>query len=146
MVLRTVGGHRIGEDTEDLRAFLTQLDGSPVVTETVLLHCANHGDERPTWTYAEADPVTGVARRRCLQCATSTWVLDSEARWTFPHVWSCSACSQSICEVAAGMSMPDDSSVNWLVLAARCVDCGRIQGLTDFVLPGTSVAEVMGSI
>jgi hypothetical protein len=146
MVLRTVGGHRIGEDTEDLRAFLTQLDGSPVVRETLLLGCDNHGDERPTWTYVEADPATGVARRRCLQCATSHWIMDSESRWSFPHVWSCLACSQSICEVAAGMAMPDDDHVDWLVLAARCVDCGRIQGLTDMVLPNVPLPEVLGKL
>jgi hypothetical protein len=146
MVLRMVGGVRTGEDTEDLRAFLTRLEGSPAVHETVLLACGNHGDERPTWTYVEADAAEGVARRRCLQCATNVWVLDSESRWTFPHVWSCQTCGQSIAEVAAGLSMPEGDEVRWLVLGARCVDCGRIDGLTDLVLPGTPLAEVMGCL
>jgi hypothetical protein len=116
------------------------------VHETVLLACGNHGDERPTWTYVEADAAEGVARRRCLQCATNVWVLDSESRWTFPHVWSCQTCGQSIAEVAAGLSMLEGDEVRWLVLGARCVECGRIDGLTDMVLPGTPLAEVMGCL
>jgi hypothetical protein len=74
------------------------------------------------------------------------WVLDSESRWTFPHVWSCQTCGQSIAEVAAGLSMPEGDEVRWLVLGARCVECGRIDGLTDLVLPGTPLAEVMGCL
>ncbi|MCU1600171.1 MAG: hypothetical protein JWO22_880, partial [Frankiales bacterium] len=27
-----------------------------------------------------------------------------------------------------------------------CVDCGRIDGLTDLVLPGTPLPEVMGRL
>jgi hypothetical protein len=146
MVLRVVGGIRTGEDTEDLRAFLSHLEGSPTVSETVVLGCGNHGDERPTWTYVEADPANGVARRRCLQCATNVWVLDSEERWTFPHVWACGSCGQSICEVAAGLALSEDEQVSWVVLGARCCDCGRIDGLTDLVLPGTPLPEVMGRL
>ena len=146
MVLRMVGGVRTGENTEDLRTFLTRLDRSPVVHETFVLACSNHGDERPTWTYAEADPVVGAARRRCLQCATNVWVLDSEERWNFPHMWSCASCGQSIAELAAGLSMPDGSHVDWVVLGARCVDCGRIDGLTDFVLPSTPLGHVVASL
>jgi hypothetical protein len=143
MVLRQVGGVRTGEDTEDLRAFLSHLEGSPAVHETVLLACDHHGDERPSWCYVEADAAEGVARRRCLQCATNTWVLDSEERWNFPHMWSCRSCGQSIAEVAAGMSLPDGDHVEWLVLGARCVECGRIDGLTDLVVPGTPLPEVL---
>ena len=146
MVLRSVGGIQTGEDIEDLRAFLSTLEGSPVVHETVVLACDNHGDERPSWTYIEADAAEGVARRRCLQCAKTVSLLDSAERWTHPMMWSCGSCSQSIAEVAAGLSLPDGQSVEWLVLGARCVECGRIHGLTDMVLPGTPVAEVMGKL
>ena len=146
MVLRMVGGIRTGEDAEDLRAFLCKLEGAPEVHETALLACGNHGDERPTWTYIEADKATGVARRRCLQCATTVWLLDSEKRWTFPHVWACGSCGQSIAEVAAGLSMPDGEHVEWVVLGARCVECGRIDGLTDMVLPGTPLTEVIDAL
>ena len=146
MVLRVVAGVRTGEDTEDLRSFLGRLEGSPEVHETVLLACGNHGDERPTWTYVEADAAAGCARRRCLQCAANVWVLDSEERWTFPHVWACGSCGQSIAEVAAGLSLPDGANVEWVVLGARCVDCGRIDGLTDVVLPGVPLSQVMGQL
>ncbi len=146
MVLRTVRGIRTGEDAEDLRAWLMKLEGAPDVHETVVLACGNHGDDRPTWTYVEADAATGVARRRCLQCATSTPLLDSDERWTHPAMWCCGTCGQSIAEVAAGLSLPDGEHVEWLVLGARCVECGRVDGLTDVVLAGTPIADVLGSL
>ncbi len=143
MVLRTAQGVTTAEDVEDLRAFLTGLDGAPAVHETVVLACGNHPDERPTWAYVEADPTAGVARRRCLQCAQTFHLLDSEARWTHPPMWNCGTCHQSIAEVAAGLSVEDGMHVTWVVLGARCVECGRVEGLTDFVLPSTPLAEVL---
>ncbi len=143
MVLRTVAGVRTGEDAEDLRAWLRSLDGSPEVHETVVLGCAEHGDERPTWTYVEADPKAGAARRRCLSCGEGVHLLDSEARWSFPPMWSCTGCGQSIAEVAAGMHLPDGEHVEWVVLGARCVECGRLAGLTDIVVPKVPVGDVL---
>ena len=146
MVLRMVAGVRTGEDAEDLRTFLMKLEGSPPVHETVVLGCDNHGDERPTWTYVEADAQTGIARRRCLQCAASVSMLDSEQRWTHPPMWNCGSCGQSIAEVAAGLSLPDGDHVEWLVLGARCVECGRVDGLTDMVVDGRPIGEVVSSL
>lgn len=146
MVLRSVGGVQTGEDIEDLRSFLMKLEGAPEVHETVVVACDNHGDERPSWTYVEADAAAGVARRRCLQCAKTVPVLDSADRWTHPMMWACGSCQQSIAEVVAGLSVPDGQGVTWVVLGARCVECGRIDGLTDLVLPGTPLTEVMGKL
>lgn len=146
MVLRVVQGIRTGEDVEDLRAFLSELPDSPPVHDSVVLGCENHGDERPTWTYVEADVREGVARRRCLQCATSVWVLDSESRWTHPPMWQCGTCHQSIAEVAVGFSVPDGENVSWAVVGARCVECGRIDGLTDFVVANRPLTEVLADI
>jgi hypothetical protein len=146
MVLRAVAGVLTSEDAEDLRTFLTGLNGSPQVHETVVLACGNHEDERPTWTYVEADAASGVARRRCLQCAKTVHLLDSEARWTHPQMWNCGGCHQSITEVAAGLSVPDGEHVEWVVVGVRCVECGRVDGLTDMVLPGTPLTEVLDAL
>ncbi len=146
MVLRVVGGVRTGEDVEDLRAFLQSLEGGPEVHETIVLGCDNHGDDRPTWTYVEADAMQGIARRRCLQCAKTTAALDSDERWSFPPMWACGSCGQSIAEVAAGLSLPDGDHVEWLVLGARCVECGRIDGLTDFVVGKLPLDEVVTAV
>lgn len=146
MVLRVVSGVRTGEDVEDLRTFLQGLEGGPTVHETVVLGCNNHGDERPTWTYVEASAKEGIARRRCLQCAKTTHVLDSEGRWTYPPMWACGTCGQSIAEVAAGLSLPDGDHVDWVVLGARCVECGRVDGLTDFVVDKLPLDEVVTAI
>ncbi len=140
MVLR--GGHR-AEDVEDLRVWLSRLQGGPVVTDTVVLGCGQHGDDRPTWHYVEADRAEGVAKRRCLACGFVVSVLDSGSRWTFPGTWSCTGCGHSIAEVAAGLSAPDGRHVDWVVLGARCVECGDVDGLTDFVLPHRPLAEVL---
>jgi ribosomal protein S27AE len=146
MVLRTVGGVLTGEDVEDLRAFLGELEGAPEVHETVVLGCDRHEDDRPTWTYIEADSRAGVARRRCLQCASSVGLLDSDERWTHPPMWSCGTCGQSIAEVAVGLSAEDGEHVTWAVVAARCVECGHIAGLTDMVLPRTPLTEVLAQL
>ena len=146
MVLRTVSGAPTGEDVEDLRGWLRTLSGAPQVHEVVVLACANHEDERPTWTYAEADPRQGLARRRCLACATSVSLLDSAERWNHPPMHACSGCGTSIVEVAAGLHLPDGEHVEWVVVGARCVECGRLAGLTDLVVDRVPVLEVLARL
>ena len=143
MALRTVAGALTAEDEADLRSWLMGLAGGPVIHQTVLLHCDNHDDDSATWAYAEADATTGIARRRCLACATSRYLLDSEDRWTHPPMWACQGCGQSLVELAAGLSLPDGEHVRWLAVGARCVHCGRLAGLTDALLPDTPLTEVL---
>lgn len=146
MVLRKAAGARTGEDADDLRAWLTELDGAPDVHETVVLACGQHGDERPAWFYVEGDPAAGVARRRCLACAGTVHVLDSEDRWTNPPVWACQRCGQSMAEMAVGLSVPDGEHVQWAVVGVRCVECGRLAGLTDLVVEGRPLGEVLADL
>ena len=143
MVMRTVAGAPTGEDVEDLRAWLTGLDGAPDVHETVVLHCPHHGDEPPTWAYVEADAAVGIARRRCLACAAVVPLLDSESRWNDPPMWACGGCGQSIAELVAALSVPDGEHVEWVALGARCVECGRLSGLTDVVVDQRPLGEVL---
>ncbi len=58
-------------------------------------------------------------------------------------MWSCSGCGHSIAEIAAGLSTPDGEHVEWVVLGARCVECGQVDGLTDLVLAGQSLPSVV---
>jgi hypothetical protein len=146
MVLKKVAGARTGEDAEDLRSWLSSLEGSPAVHETVVLACEKHGDQRPTWAYVEAKADDGIARRRCIACATTVHLLDSEARWTYPQMWSCRGCGNSIVEVAAGLSVPDGEHVDWVVVGARCVECGRLAGLTDMVVDSRPLAQVLAEL
>lgn len=133
----------VAEDVEDLRGWLLQLPTPVPVHETLVLACPAHEDARPTWAYVEADAGEGVARRRCLACAHSHYVLDSEDRWTFPSMWACQGCGHSIAEVAAGLHLPDGERVAWALLAARCVECGRLSGLTDLVLQDVPLDQVL---
>ena len=147
MVLRTAHGARTGEDVEDLRVWLLELPTPGPLSETVVLACRGHGgDSGPTWMYVEADPVAGVARRRCLACAQSAYLLDSEPRWTHPQTWACQGCAHSIVEVVAGLHLVDGAHVDWVALAARCVDCGRVAGLTDITLEPTPRADVLARL
>ena len=134
MVLRTVAGRRTGESSDDLESWLVQLQDCPPITRTVVTTCTNevHGSEPATWFYVEADAKAAVARYRCMSCGDSKDVLDSAENWNFPRMWSCPGCSASIAEIAAGLHTDADGTAKWLVLAARCVDCGTIEGLTDF--------------
>jgi hypothetical protein len=152
--LHSVAGHRIGEDTADLQRWLVDLQGCPPVTHTHVLTCANSVHEDPaTWFYVEADPAQGVVRRRCLACGLVAVTLDSEDRWSHPHMWSCDTCGQSIAEVAAGMHSPATSPtsnaagpVSWVAIGVRCVGCGGLAGVTDFVLPAQPAADVVAGL
>ncbi|MCW2613241.1 MAG: hypothetical protein JWN08_235 [Frankiales bacterium] len=146
MVLRTVAGAPTGEDVEDLRSWLRVLDGSPQVHEVVVLGCGHHEDEQPTWCYVESDAAKGLARRRCLACGTSVSLLDSEERWSHPPMHACGGCGTSIVELAVGLSVPDGEHVAWVAVGARCVECGRLAGLTDLVVDRTPLTEVLAQL
>lgn len=146
MVLKKVAGARVGEDVEDLRSWLASLDDAPKVHETVVLACAQHGDERPTWAYVEGGAAQGIARRRCIACATPVHLLDSESRWTHPPMLACRGCGTSIVEVVAGLSVPDGEHVEWVVVGVRCVECGRLAGLTDMLVDSVPLPQVLAQL
>jgi hypothetical protein len=147
MALSTVAGHRIGEDVEDLKVWLRELTGCPPVTHTLAATCidASHAGEPSMWFYVEGDPVRGIARRRCVGCATVRPLLDSERHWTFPPMWCCRGCGNSLCEVAFGVHAEPAAEgllVSWLAVGVRCAQCGRFDGITDVVVPGLPLDEV----
>jgi len=146
MVIRTVAGAPTGEDVEDLRSWLLALPGAPQVHEVVQLSCAQHAPLSATWFYVEADAGSGLARRRCLACGTSVAMLDSDERWTHPQMVACGGCGTSICEVAVGLHLPDGAHVEWVAVGARCVECGRLAGLTDLVVDRLPVEELLGRV
>lgn len=135
-----------GEDSSDLLAWLGHLSGAPEVHQTVLLVCERHDNDSPTWQYVEADAAEGLARRRCLSCANVVGVLDSDARWTFPPMIACKGCGHSIVEVGAAISVPDGQHVEWVVVGVRCVECGRLTGVTDLVVDHLPVDQVLAGL
>lgn len=156
-------GHRPhGDDQHALCHWLQGLEGGPAVTRTEPLACTSAAHADPAaWFFAEADPSTGIARRRCLACGEVTGSLDSQDRWTYPPMWACPDCGQSICELAAGLAVDaadaadavdatdavdGEQRVTWVALGARCVACGCLAGLTDFVLPGVPADEVLARL
>ena len=147
MTMRTAHGQHKAETVEDLKSWLRDLTGCPVITRVVTAKCERpvHGDEPGTWFYPEADPHEGVVRLRCLGCADMRPVLDSAERWTYPAAWACSDCRQSIAEIAYGVH-EEDGAATWLAVAARCVECGSVHGLADIVLPAVSVDVFVTSL
>lgn len=137
--------HWTGDESEDLLTWLSELTGCPEITQPVLLQCDKHSD--PVFCgYVQADPNTGVARRRCVACAEVTDLFDSGERWTYPETYECQGCRSSLVELAVGISADPDGSAEWLALAARCIGCGRIHGLTDRIVEGYNVDEVLASV
>jgi hypothetical protein len=147
VVMRTIGSRHMAEDAEDLANWARGLTECPPVTQTALAACthSSHGDEPATWFYVEADAEAGVARVRCLSGGHSRDILDSADHWTFPGVWSCLSCSQSIAEIVYGVH-DDAGTADWLVMTARCVECGDVTGLTDFVLADVPVDDILAAL
>lgn len=145
MTLRVLSGQESAEDVNDLVEWVSRLHGCPPVNRTVVATCRRpaHGDDPATWFYVEADAHEGVARLRCLACGDARPVLDSGDRWTYPPVWACSNCSQSIAEVVFGVH-EEDGVATWLAVAVRCVSCGHVDGVADLVVPGLG-AEVFAA-
>lgn len=150
MTLQRSVGALVAEEVDDLCQWLRSLAGCPPVSDVVVVRCGNpaHGDEALTWFYVEGDPTAAVARRRCLACGEVVHLLDSAEHWTYPAMKNCVTCSQSMYELAVGLSIEPDTTdrVGWLVVGVRCVGCGRLDGLTDMVVPGWTVAEVTASL
>lgn len=147
MTLRTVAGQQTAETHEDLASWVSELTGCPPVTRTVVAKCTRpaHGDDPAMWFYVEADANEGIARLRCLACADMRPILDSAERWNYPQAWSCYNCRQSITEVVFGIS-ERDGMAEWLVVAARCVGCGHVAGLTDMVVPNVAADVFAASL
>jgi hypothetical protein len=147
VTLRTAHGQHTAETVEDLKSWMRELVGCPSIDRVVTARCERpvHGDEPGTWFYVEADAGEGLARLRCLSCADMRPVLDSAERWTYPSAWSCSECSQSIAEVAFGVHADGDVAT-WLAVAARCVECGSVSGLTDVVVPRAPIDAFVAAL
>lgn len=144
MTLRSLSGRSYAEDVADVVTWLGNLDGCPSIDDARPATCrsASHGEEPGTWFYVEADAAEGVARLRCLGCGGVHPVLDSADRWTYPSAWSCPNCRQSIAEVVFGLH-EEASAVVWAAMAVRCVDCGSLDGVADFVVPSRYANEVV---
>ena len=135
-------------DVAGLEEWLRGLQGCPPVTRTARLLCRSdaHVDDVGDWWYVEADPGAGVARHRCVACGQARWLMDSEARWTWPRPWAC-GCGQGQVEAVLGMATDSDDhgreTVRWAALGVRCVHCGLLSGLTDVHVPGLSPAALL---
>jgi hypothetical protein len=153
VTVRTQVDHLIGETSDDLRSWTRSLAGCPPVTHTLLAACPApaHNGEKPTWFFPSADADEGVAQLRCVACGTATDVMDSGDHWTYPHVWACLSCGQSMGEVVLGLHAEDDSEdasgpfVTWLAVTVRCIGCGRIDGLTDMHVPHVALETIASS-
>ncbi len=145
--MRTVGNRHTAEDTEDLAIWVRGLTDCPPVTQTTFAMCSHpsHGDEPATWFYVEADAAAGVARLRCLAGGHIIDLLDSAEHWTYPGVWSCHSCSQSIAEVVYGIH-DEAGTARWLVVAVRCVECGDVDGVTDLLIGEMPLDELLARL
>jgi len=144
VTLRSLSGRPFAEDVSDVVGWLRSLDGCPSIDDAMPAACraASHGDDPGTWFYVEADAAEGAARLRCLGCGGVHPILDSADRWTYPPAWSCSNCRQSIAEVVFGLH-EEASAVVWAAMTVRCVDCGTVDGVADFVVPGLYATQVV---
>lgn len=147
MTLRSVGPRLISESIEDVVEWVKHLEGCPPVTRTKIALCPNpsHGSDPANWFYVEADVGEGVARLRCLAGGHITDLLDSAEHWTYPGVWACPGCGQSIAEAVFGIH-ESGGSAQWMAIAVRCVECGEVAGVADMVLEDTPIDELLAKL
>lgn len=147
MTLRTDGdAPQVVASVDGLHRWVLRLPDPPVVlSATRQIACADARHSEPsTWLYVIADPRHGVACWRCVACSRTGWLADSADRWTHPTMWACGGCQQSLAELVLGTGGERaDASVCWSVLAARCPDCGTVQGLTDVRYDAPSAAALL---
>lgn len=130
-----------------LHEWLERLPDLPrPVHRVVPVACRHHEGEPVPLSRVEADPVAGVARRRCEACDDAVELLDSAQRWTAPPLWACPACGNSQLDLAAGLSLADGEHVDWVVLAGRCAACHAMSGLTDILVSGRTASEVIAAL
>lgn len=141
-------GHTVGDAADDLLAWLRRLESCPPVSEAVLVGCRHDDADAVGWSYIEADAAAGVARRRCVACAVSISLLDSDERWTYPPMFCCPLCQGSIVELGVALSSRDrsDAAIAWLAVGVRCVGCGVIKGVTDFCIEARPGHEVIAAL
>jgi hypothetical protein len=147
VALRSVGPRLISETIDDVVDWVGQLEGCPPVTRTKVALCQHpsHGSEPANWFYVEADVSEGVARLRCLAGGHVNDLLDSAEHWTYPGVWLCPGCGQSIAEVVFGIHEAGGVG-RWMALAVRCVECGEVAGVTDMVVNDKPIDELLASL
>ncbi|HVU61764.1 MAG TPA: hypothetical protein VHA79_05555 [Mycobacteriales bacterium] len=147
MSLRSVGPRLISENVDDVVEWVSRLQNCPPITRTKVALCQNpsHGGDPANWFYVEADVEEGVARLRCLAGGHVNDVLDSAEHWTYPGVWACPACGQSIAEVVFGINEADGSG-RWMVIAVRCVECGEVAGVTDMTVDAMPIDELLSKL
>lgn len=147
MVVRSVGPRLISENIDDVVGWVKTLEGCPPVTRTKIALCRHdsHGSDPANWFYVEADVKEGVARLRCLAGGHVNDLLDSAEHWTYPGVWVCPGCGQSIAEAVFGIN-EDGGIAHWMALVARCVECGEVAGVADLVVDNMPINDLLAKL
>jgi hypothetical protein len=140
MALRFEDGWLVGDDGGDLEDFLKErgADGYPIqdIRHSLCRSCGGtafevHGvlDER-------------MVKRICGTCAAEQYIGDSETFWDedSSYVSAC-VCGAELFNVAVGFSLyaGDVPGVRSLATAERCVACGRVGSLAEWLLRSTDM-------
>lgn len=147
MVVRSVGPRLISENIDDVVEWVKTLEGCPPVTRTKIALCRHdsHGADSANWFYVEADVNEGVARLRCLAGGHVNDLLDSAENWTYPGVWACPGCGQSIAEAVYGIN-EEGGVAHWMALVLRCVECGEVAGVADLVVDNLPIDDLLAKL
>jgi ribosomal protein S27AE len=125
----------LSDVTGDLDAFLKQhgADGYPV---DEIRHC---GCDRCGATVFEVHGVIGeqLVRRVCRTCGDRRFIADSGEYWDErQHYVAVCTCDSESFTVAVGYSLyaPDVPGIRSVATAERCVACGQVASLAEWML------------
>lgn len=136
MVLRLVDGSYVGDSADDLPDFLRQwgADGYPV-HEVRLGSCPACGSAVFRIEGNQHDST--VVRRCCRDCGQVGYIADSQKYWHEEQSYiSACQCEEEYFNVAVGFSLYTlgDAGIRSLATAERCVACGKIESLAEWMV------------
>jgi hypothetical protein len=135
VALRFVDDWYVGDTANDLADFLREsgADGYPVheVRHSSCDTCS--GDVFQVESHIDG---SRVVRRTCRRCGGQRYIVDSEDYWDDERAYiSVCVCEAEDFNVAAGFSLyADGDGVRSLATAERCLACGRIASLREWMI------------
>jgi hypothetical protein len=142
MTIETDGEVWRGEDLADLASFLRDFEaGGYPVTDIVESSCA--GCDGRAFRLL-ADDEEGCVQRICVNCATASFIADSEESCEDAELQPCECpCGGETFAIAVGFARQSDQEIRWISVGLRCLTDGTLGVYTDWKIDYGPTAHLL---